>query len=222
MLSSGPALGGTRETADPDSEPAVHGTWGDPCDDHRSGFDKGTGRDVSAPPCDLARATTTTPRRRTAQSDELRRPAAGAGTAVILGRSGVIDPQTSRSTYRIRLLAQIELGIRALQLARRRSLLDVSPTDLQRRVRSEAVAARRRGQFAESARLAQNRRRMLAPPASPAHGNALGGTGNGTPETSPATPYGRPPAGTPAASSPIPINPRMPLVFQKAAIGHPR
>lgn len=140
MVRSGRIWGDVRAAPDPDFEPAGRGTWADPGCGRGSGFD---GEDCVQP-------------------NQSMRPAEGPGTTLIQGCIGVLAPEGSGLAKRIRLLAQIESGIRAMQLARRRSLLDVSFADLRLRSRGAAVAARRRAQFVESARLAQVRRDTLA------------------------------------------------------------
>ncbi|MBC7549671.1 MAG: hypothetical protein H7269_01995 [Cellulomonas sp.] len=110
-----------------------------------------------------------------------------ATTTAIQGAGTALTLDALRATQRIRLLAQIESGILAMQLVRRRSLLDVCDADLKLRSQNEAAAARRRGLFAESARLAQIRRESLASSAKPAPGTSPERTGNNTPGTYPAT-----------------------------------
>jgi hypothetical protein len=185
---SGPVQGSSRTTPDSNLEPAVHGTWGDACYEHstRSDGELGVGHGHTATPREPSPATTLR-RTQTAPPHQSLLPTVSATTTAIQGCGTALTFDALRATQRIRLLAQIESGIRAMQLLRRRSLLDVCDADLKLRSRNEAAAARRRGQFAESARLAQIRRDMLAASAKPAPGTSPERTGNNAPGTYPAT-----------------------------------
>jgi len=157
MVISAPVRVGVRATPDPNVGPTVHGTWGDPCYEQGSGFYSGLclGRGQTSFVPNLGAAQS---RPLAVQAEQWLRPAVGATATLIQGCSGALDSGALRSAKRIRLFAQIESEILVFQAARRRSILGISEADLELRSRGEAVAALRRGQFAESARLARVRR----------------------------------------------------------------